>query len=140
MPDNTTVDERTSFSALTESVSALVEAQRAAEEGLSGIVVCGLEAHGSVLQTALGLLRSGTPVYIPVDCVASRPGREADFDAAIQQVTSSLISSTTCLQVPPHPDKPLPKPASNSLPSQPPVLCHVRGRVPSLGFVRIGGE
>lgn len=94
MPSNATVDERTVFSALTEPVSAVVEQQKSSDAGLSGVVVCGLEAHGSVLQTALDLLRGGTPVYVPIDCVASRPGREADFDAAIQQVTAATSLHT----------------------------------------------
>ena len=51
-----------------------------------------------------------------------------------------VVCSPRYLSTSPRPDKPLPKLASNSPPSQPPVLCHVRGRVPSLGFVRIGGE
>ena len=45
------------------------------DEGLNGVVVFGMEAHGSVLQTALDLLREGVAVYIPIDCVASRPGQ-----------------------------------------------------------------
>ena len=77
------------------------------DEGLNGVVVFGMEAHGSVLQTALDLLREGVAVYIPIDCVASRPGREADFDAAIQMLEAAgaviTTAETLLLQASPAP-------------------------------------
>ena len=77
------------------------------DEGLNGVVVFGMEAHGSVLQTALDLLREGVAVYIPIDCVASRPGREADFDAAIQMLEAAgaviTTAETLLLQASPSP-------------------------------------
>ena len=80
------------------------------DEGLNGVVVFGMEAHGSVLQTALDLLREGVAVYIPIDCVASRPGREADFDAAIQMLEAAgaviTTAETLLLQASPAPPGP----------------------------------
>ena len=85
------------------------------DEGLNGVVVFGMEAHGSVLQTALDLLREGVAVYIPIDCVASRPGREADFDAAIQMLEAAgaviTTAETLLLQASPAPPPPPPGPA-----------------------------
>ena len=82
------------------------------DEGLNGVVVFGMEAHGSVLQTALDLLREGVAVYIPIDCVASRPGREADFDAAIQMLEAAgaviTTAETLLLQASPAPRPPGP--------------------------------
>ena len=88
------------------------------DEGLNGVVVFGMEAHGSVLQTALDLLREGVAVYIPIDCVASRPGREADFDAAIQMLEAAgaviTTAETLLLQASPAPPTPpLARPAAS---------------------------
>ena len=95
LPQDATVVERTTFSALTDEVADAVEEAAESDEGLKGVVVCGMEAHGAVLQTALDLLRNGTDVFVPIDCVASRPGREADFDAAIQMLEAAGAVITT---------------------------------------------
>ncbi|MDO4546306.1 MAG: hydrolase [Bacillota bacterium] len=42
------------------------------ETGKKNIVVCGIEAHICVQQTALQLLEEGYTVYIAVDCISSR--------------------------------------------------------------------
>jgi nicotinamidase-related amidase len=95
LPQDATVVERTTFSAMTNEVVDAVEEAAESDEGLNGVVVCGMEIHGAVLQTALDLLRNGTNVFVPIDCVASRPGREADFDAAIQMLEAAGAVITT---------------------------------------------
>jgi len=36
------------------------------------VVICGIEAHVCVLQTAIGLVESGFDVFVVADCVSSR--------------------------------------------------------------------
>eukprot|EP01052_Picozoa_sp_SAG31_P050207 SAG31_NODE_11354_length_1039_cov_1.720213_2_plen_102_part_00 len=51
--------------------------------------------HSTILQTALDLLARGHAVYVLSDCIASRPGREADFDSAIQQLEAAGCTIST---------------------------------------------
>lgn len=46
--------------------------QRLSELTAEHLVVCGIEAHVCVYQTAMGLLALGKQVHVPVDAVASR--------------------------------------------------------------------
>ena len=48
------------------------------------VVICGVEAHVAVLQTALELAEDGREVYVVADCVASR--READRELALARL------------------------------------------------------
>jgi len=48
------------------------------------VVVAGIEAHASLLQTALELMEEGKEVYVVADCVGSR--RDADRDLALARV------------------------------------------------------
>jgi nicotinamidase-related amidase len=60
--------EKTSFS----SCGAEVFAEKLIELGVSQVVLCGLETHICVSQTAHDLLDRGFQVHILGDCVASR--------------------------------------------------------------------
>lgn len=57
------------------------------------IVICGIEAHICVLQTALDLLNDGYEVYIVEDCVSSR--KKNDKDIALRRAESEGIVITT---------------------------------------------
>jgi nicotinamidase-related amidase len=46
--------------------------------------MAGVEAHASLLQTALELMEEGKEVYVVADCVGSR--RDADRDLALARV------------------------------------------------------
>ncbi len=45
---------------------------RLAAAGRKNVVICGVEAHICVLQTALQLMEEGYNVYLAVDCIDSR--------------------------------------------------------------------
>ena len=47
-------------------------AARIKELGRKNIVICGIEAHICVQQTALQLIEAGYNVYLVVDCISSR--------------------------------------------------------------------
>ncbi len=47
-------------------------AARIKELGRKNIVICGIEAHICVQQTALQLMEAGYNVYLVVDCISSR--------------------------------------------------------------------
>ncbi len=51
------------------------------EQGLQSVVLCGIEAHVCVQQTALDLLEKGISVHLPVDAVSSQ--RPTDREAAL---------------------------------------------------------
>lgn len=55
------------FSACTESVQATLR-----ELGRPTILMCGIEAHVCVMQSALDLLEAGLQVFVPHDAISSR--------------------------------------------------------------------
>lgn len=57
------------------------------------ILICGIEAHICVYQTALGLLSSGFEVQIVADVVASRAVRNRDI--ALTRMQSERVKLTT---------------------------------------------
>ena len=60
--------EKTSFSAMRTQEFK----NRLAATGRKNVVICGVEAHICVLQTALQLMEEGYNVYLVVDCIDSR--------------------------------------------------------------------
>ena len=67
-PQNTPVFEKTAFNALeTEGVLDKIKSY-----GKKQIVICGIETHICVHQTAAALLREGFEVYVVKDACASR--------------------------------------------------------------------
>jgi isochorismate hydrolase len=73
------VGAKSHFSAVAaKCLAALPGADRAQ------VVVAGVEAHVSLLQTALELMEEGKEVYVVADCVGSR--RDADRDLALARV------------------------------------------------------
>lgn len=68
MPDDLEVFEKTAFS----SCGASPFVERLNELGVKQVVLCGLETHVCVNQTAHDLLDRGFEVHILCDCVSSR--------------------------------------------------------------------
>ena len=61
--------------------------------GLHKILVCGIEAHVCVAQTAFDLLADGWRVYVAVDAVGSR--FEIDYRTALARMDSAGATLTT---------------------------------------------
>jgi nicotinamidase-related amidase len=61
--------------------------------GIGKILVCGIEAHVCVQQTALDLLADGYRVYLAVDAIAAR--HEIDYATALRRLESSAATLTT---------------------------------------------
>ncbi len=61
--------------------------------GRGAIVLCGLETHVCVLQTALDLLARGYAVFVAVDAVASR--HPIDHDTALRRLEAAGAILTT---------------------------------------------
>lgn len=57
------------------------------------IVVCGVETHICVLQTALDLLAKGYKVYVPIDAMSSR--QETDHECGIRRLETQGVIPTT---------------------------------------------
>ncbi|MCL1895150.1 MAG: hydrolase [Clostridiales bacterium] len=81
--------EKSSFSAMGESafVSALDSL------GRKTVVLCGIEAHVCVLQTALDMLAAGYDVFLATDAVSSR--KERDEKPGVKRMIRSGVMPTT---------------------------------------------
>ena len=61
------------------------------------IVICGMEAHVCVLQTALRLLEIGKTVYVVADAISARNPRDTEFalqrmrDEGVKIVTREMV-------------------------------------------------
>jgi nicotinamidase-related amidase len=62
-------------------------------DGRSRVLICGIEAHVCVLQTALDLAASGFEVYVAVDAVGSRYA--IDRETALRRMESAGVILTT---------------------------------------------
>ncbi|MDZ7373800.1 MAG: hydrolase [candidate division KSB1 bacterium] len=67
--------------------------QELKQRELFQIVLCGIEAHVCVLQTALDMLHLGYQVHVPADAVSSR--RELDWQMALERMRRSGVVVTT---------------------------------------------
>lgn len=63
------------------------------ERGVFKILVCGIEAHVCVQQTALDLLSAGFRVYLAADAIGSR--HAIDYDIALRRLDSAGATLTT---------------------------------------------
>jgi nicotinamidase-related amidase len=81
--------EKTSFSMMgdTDCVKALKDS------GCRSVILCGIEAHVCVLQSALDLLDSGFDVFVIEDAVDSR--QPADKSSAISRMSDAKAVVTT---------------------------------------------
>ena len=57
--------------------------------GRSQVVVCGMETHVCVMQTALGLASAGYGVFVVGDAAGSRPGRQDDRRWALERMSDA---------------------------------------------------
>jgi nicotinamidase-related amidase len=67
--------------------------ERWRNEGRHRVLVCGIETHVCILQTALDLLAAGFLAYVPVDAVGSR--HRVDRDTALRRMESAGVVLTT---------------------------------------------
>ena len=65
---------------------------RLKQDGITKVIICGIEAHVCVLQTGLDLLANGFSVYLPADAVSSR--KKFDYKTAIQRMRQHGIEIT----------------------------------------------
>lgn len=63
------------------------------EQELRQVVVCGIETHVCVMQTALDLLAAGLDVFVVVDAVSARG--ELDHRVALDRLRDEGVSVTT---------------------------------------------
>ncbi len=75
-----------SFSAIQEG--KLLQSYQ--KNNIKNIVLCGIEAHICILQTALDLKSEGFNVLVPIDAIGSR--NELDKDAAIKRMQGNQVS------------------------------------------------
>lgn len=61
--------------------------------GRDQIVLCGIETHVCVCQTALGLVEAGLDVYVVADAVASRTTRNRDL--ALQRLSQEGVTAVS---------------------------------------------
>lgn len=64
-----------------------------AANNLSQVIVCGIESHVCVQQTALDLIANGFQVDLPADAVSSR--KELDYNMALERMRKHGAEVTT---------------------------------------------
>ena len=90
LPENTFFFEKKSFSAVpAENLLATIQKF----ESVQKIILCGMETHVCVQQTALDLLTAGFQVHLVVDAVSSR--FETNYTTALNRMESSGVDLTT---------------------------------------------
>ena len=90
LPQGTPVFEKLSFSAL--DVPGWAEAVRAARR--NQIILCGVETHVCILQTALDLVQNlDAQIYVAEDAVASR--KTVDRDTALRRLQMHGVQRVT---------------------------------------------
>lgn len=68
--------------------------ERWKDDGRSRVLVCGIETHVCVLQTAFDLAAAGFEVFVPVDAVGARYA--TDHETALRRMESAGIVLSTC--------------------------------------------
>jgi len=81
--------EKSSFSVMGEQ--SFVDALK--DTGGKTVVVCGIEAHVCVLQSALDMLEAGYDVFVATDAISSR--KERDERPAVKRMIQAGIVPTT---------------------------------------------
>lgn len=91
-PEDTPVFEKTSFNAL--EADGVLEKIKAFNK--KQVVICGIETHICVHQTAAALLREGYEVYVAKDACASRSKYE--FKQGIELMASNGVK-VSCVEI-----------------------------------------
>ena len=81
--------DKTSFSCLGNEDFA----EQLREYGRKNIVICGIEAHICVLQTALQLMEEGYRVYVAADCISSRNINDKLWGAERMERAGAVITT-----------------------------------------------
>jgi len=71
-----------------------------AATGRTQVVLCGMETHVCVMQTALGLAAAGYEVFVAGDAAGSRPERQDDFRYALDRMRDAgcvVVGTETAL-------------------------------------------
>lgn len=95
LSDTITTIEKTSFSAFIEP-NFKNEIERLKDLGKKQIVICGIETHICVLQTAADLISEGFEVYVVKDACASRNKKEYKTGLELLQQYGAKI---TCVEI-----------------------------------------
>lgn len=85
--------EKTSFSACGEDIFI----KRLEEIGKPVAILCGLESHVCVFQTAADLIERGLRVHVVADAVSSRTQENKEIGLARMSAVGAVISSTEML-------------------------------------------
>lgn len=85
---HTTTHPKTTFSAFTDPVRDFLQ-----QHARPSVVLCGIEAHVCVLQTALDLMAAGYLVGLVTDAVSSR--RPSDQQTALARLTGAGVIPLT---------------------------------------------
>lgn len=85
VPDSTEYIEKSTFSAIGSGDFA----SKLSEQ----IILCGVETHICVMQTALDLIRQGIEVHLLTDCIASR--FEHDKEAGLARMSAAGVVSSS---------------------------------------------
>ncbi|MFZ9502139.1 MAG: hydrolase [Beijerinckiaceae bacterium] len=81
LPNSARSFEKLSFSCMGDP--AIAERVRAlADDGRDQVLICGIEAHVCVLQTAIEAHEAGLPVYVAADAVGSRAPQSRELALA----------------------------------------------------------
>jgi nicotinamidase-related amidase len=62
--------------------------------GIERVLLCGIETHVCVQQTALDLLSAGYRVYVAADAVATRHAEDHSWALQRMQATGAVITTT----------------------------------------------
>lgn len=89
LPDEIEPIEKSTFSSYgsSEFISALERT------GRKQVIICGIETHVCVMQSALDLLNSGFDVFLLTDCTASRYGHDRESGVARMQIAGVVPCS-----------------------------------------------
>ena len=93
LPENTPVIEKTSFSCY--GTEAFAEAAKSLQRDC--VILCGVESHVCVLQTAMDALALGKTVYIVNDAVSSRKISDRDTGLAFLESRGVKILSAEAI-------------------------------------------
>lgn len=63
------------------------------QDAVANVVLCGIESHVCVLQSAMDLLAEGYRVFVAVDAVGSR--KSLDHETALRRIESHGVTLTT---------------------------------------------
>jgi len=91
--DNCRIIEKTKFSMIVDEVTAYLKELKQCQGVSKNVILCGLDAHICVFQTALDLLALGFNVHVCVDAIGSQ--REQDKQMALMRLERAGVCLTS---------------------------------------------